>query len=74
MGEVLESSKQLCWDCRKSYTKGCSWAAWFEPVPGWTAKEVQRREYMSWHVTACPEFERDSRGFGQFRLKGGREE
>ena len=55
----------LCWDCRNSTEKGCSWAAVFEPVKGWTAEET-KQGYM---VKSCPEFNRDSYEGGAIKVK-----
>lgn len=53
--EPTEPKGSLCWRCNKACIRGCSWAARFEPVPGWNAKPNGR----SYHVDACPEFEPD---------------
>ena len=53
----------LCWDCRHA-CKECEWSTSFEPVPGWNAEETiiseNDRETRSYHVIACPKYERDS--------------
>lgn len=68
----------LCWDCKKSTTGGCSWSRAYNPKPvkGWTARHERLKvnNYKgifsdSYMVTACPEFERDSWGGGQYRHK-----
>lgn len=42
----MENKKdQLCWEC-KNACGGCEWSANLEPVPGWTAEKVPRREYI----------------------------
>ena len=63
----------ICFDCKNACGK-CPWSAFdpktgtvaFKPVPGWTAEEVEqipnyRYKYSSttYHITACPLFERD---------------
>lgn len=53
--EPEEPRGTICWRCNKACIRGCSWAARFEPVPGWDAKPNGR----SYHVDACPEFEPD---------------
>ena len=53
----------LCWDCANSTKAGCSWASEFESVKGWQA--IKTRD--SYKVLDCPEFDRDSYGFGQNR-------
>lgn len=53
----------LCWDCRNA-CRDCEWSKSFEPVPGWTAEETVISENnvktKSYHVIACPKYERDS--------------
>lgn len=55
--EPDEPRGTLCWRCEKACIRGCSWAARFEPVPGWDAKPNGK----SYQVNACPEFEPDKR-------------
>ena len=55
----------LCWDCANSTEWGCSWAQEFTPVDGWDAVE-QKNGYM---VIRCPEFDRNSYGFGLYRTQ-----
>ena len=68
----------ICFDCQNA-CGGCSWTAVdpktekikFEPVPGWTAKEVslivgcyghnKRTIVNTYHITACPQFKNDKR-------------
>lgn len=57
-------SQTICWDCEKSCTKECSWAAEFVPVDGWKAMESKG----SYSVAECPEFRRDSYNFGHHRM------
>lgn len=47
---------QLCWDCRKASTNGCSWSRKLVPVEGWTATPSERGSYA---ITECPEFIKD---------------
>ncbi len=71
-------SNNICFDCKKACGQ-CSWSAadpltgelLFEPVPGWTAEEVeQNRKYRNkypsttYHITACPLFEPDEKRKG----------
>ena len=63
--------KQLCWDCAKATNGGCSWSRRFEPVKGWTAEPNTREAFSTYEIIACPEFERDAAGNGQYRLKTG---
>ena len=73
-----EHHTNICISCKKA-CGGCSWTAVdpitdklkFEPVPGWTAKEVSlnigknkhgKRSFVSTYwITACPLFEADER-------------
>ncbi len=48
-----------CWECKNSYTNGCSWAKDFIPVKNWVAEEtILNKKYSvkSYHVIKCPEF------------------
>ena len=36
------SSTNICFDCQLAIG-GCEWSAKFEPVPGWTAEEVDKQ-------------------------------
>lgn len=76
MGKVgFQKKDSLCWDCKNACGK-CSWSAadpatgelLFQPVPGWTAEEVQRTEntyssnvVVTYRVIDCPLFERDEK-------------
>lgn len=71
---------QLCWDCAKATRPDrgkndtCEWATEKEPVPGWTAEKVVRDkgtkfEMISYMVTECPKFERDSYGGGMWSIE-----
>lgn len=72
---VVEST--LCWDCRCSTTKECSWARRFKPVKGWVVTEklvknahnATNGETKSYIVHECPDFIRDSWGGGRYRTK-----
>lgn len=55
----------LCWDCKNATDGGCSWSEKLEPVKGWEAIENARGHL----VVRCPEFERDTYGFGFFRTE-----
>lgn len=55
--EPAEPKGTLCWRCNKACTRGCSWAARFEPVSGWDATPNGK----SYQVNACPEFEPDKK-------------
>lgn len=58
---------QLCWDCKKACS-GCDWSLTGTPIPGWTARQTQDANGVkSFAITACPEFVRDSYGFGASR-------
>lgn len=57
------SEHTLCWDCANSTNSGCRWSKRFKPVKGWEAKE-QKDGYL---VVKCPEFIRNSWGFGRYR-------
>lgn len=59
----------LCWDCAKSIHDGCSWAEKLVPVKGWNATVSEKKEFTSYQVNSCPEFERDSWGFGMYRTE-----
>ena len=58
----------LCWDCANSTDKHkCPWVGKGQPVPGWTAMPNQLKvvgnkgePVDSFHVIACPLFDRDS--------------
>ena len=53
----------LCWYCGKSCRGGCSWSKEFKPVKDWEAIKKDG----SYCVILCPEFERNSYGFGLYR-------
>lgn len=47
----------LCWYCARSVgTDRCSWAARFEPVPGWDARRRDKDSGESYFVRNCPQF------------------
>lgn len=72
-----KGNTNICFDCKKA-CGGCSWSELdtktlrpkFEPVPGWTATETvinmgnSCSKVTSYHITACPLFERDERAEG----------
>ena len=61
---MADSTKHtLCWDCSNATEKRCTWAAHFQPVEGWEANKTE----TSWFVVSCPQFRRDSYGFGLYR-------
>ena len=62
----------LCWDCRRSVKKSCSWSRRFRPVQGWDADEVYIKGTpgVSYCVNDCPKFVRDSLNYGMKRLGG----
>lgn len=47
-----------CWNCKKSYTNGCSWARSFVPVKEWEAipTAIGNPPVKSYCVINCPEF------------------
>ena len=55
---------QPCWGCKRA-CGGCSWSQDFTPIPGWVATETLvgsskcGREYKSYQIEKCPEFEPD---------------
>ena len=57
----------LCWDCKKSTTKECSWAEKLEPVDGWEAIPCNKKEFDSFSVIRCPEFQRNSFEGGAYK-------
>ena len=56
----------LCWDCANAVGR-CCWSDRFEPVEGWDA--VYDAEKDSYHVIACPLFERDAYCGGLRRMQ-----
>ena len=63
--DYLEDSGQLCWKCKKACGL-CSWSHHFEPIPGWTAKQIHRRSGTSkgvdvmmdtFSIKECPEYD-----------------
>lgn len=61
----------ICWHCKNAvpipsaahpgtYTCGCNWSIYGQPVQGWIAFEAQREYYTgpSYNVRNCPEFVR----------------
>lgn len=72
-----QKRQTLCWDCSKAATGECAWSQRddFGPVNGWKAipteinvsqKDIAIRSYI---VIECPDFDRDSREFGQRRIR-----
>lgn len=55
----------LCWDCMRSVKRQCAWARKSKPIEGW--KAVKSKD--GYAVLACPEFVRDSWGFGLYRTE-----
>ena len=61
----------LCWDCAYATDPdACEWSGNAEPVPGWKAEQTTLRitkddEIISYHVSMCPKFKRDSVAGGQ---------
>ena len=55
-----------CWDCANSTNSGCSWSDKFIPVDGWIAERNEEKD--SYRVIDCPEFKRDSFGYGSERM------
>lgn len=58
----------LCWDCA-NYAHGCSWSENLIPVKGWTAVPIHGKVFDTYHVDACPLFERDAYNGGAIRIK-----
>lgn len=63
--------RQPCWECSKAVTNGCSWADRCVPVKGWVATpKIVRykshteahdfKEYTTYDIKYCPEFDPDS--------------
>lgn len=74
--EYLEPSSQLCWTCKNACGL-CPWTEYdhinkkvrFEPIPGWEATPIHRRNGSSkgvsimmdtYHITKCPLYEKDN--------------
>ena len=61
----------LCWDCANATDPdACEWAGRAVPVPGWKADQTTLRitkdeEIISYRVSMCPKFKRDSVAGGQ---------
>ena len=77
IGGHTGKSTNICFDCQKA-CGGCSWSELdpktgkprFEPVPGWTAKDVLLnighlksgdRFVKTYRISACPEFVPDEK-------------
>ena len=56
----------LCWDCKNSTTGVCRWSRRLKPVHGWEAEPGKNDSVI---VIKCPEFIRNSWGFGQYRTE-----
>lgn len=48
----------LCWWCKNALGT-CDWSRSFKPIDGWQARETVLADYCSYHIIACPLFERD---------------
>lgn len=67
-----KGNANICFDCKKA-CGGCSWSELdsktlrprFEPVPGWDAAKTffknGNQKIETYHIRACPLFERDDR-------------
>ena len=60
----------ICFNCKNSVPDdcghGCPWSRKFEPIPGWTAEPTTLKvgygqPVETYHITACPMFDRDDR-------------
>ena len=74
MGTQCCHQQTLCWDCANA-TGGCSWSMHTEhkPVEGWNAirRDIHNKysePVESYIVISCPEFVRDARNGGTYRL------
>ena len=57
----------ICWDCSKACA-GCQWSQCLEPIPGWTATQTKDKDgVISYCVSDCPQFDRDSWEGGTLR-------
>ena len=52
------TSDTLCWCCKKAVSGGCAWIDKHEPIRHWDADKTKHKEFTSYHVNDCPEFER----------------
>ncbi len=52
------ANEQLCWSC-KNACGACSWSRCLQPVKGWKAVKVQRRDGETYHIEECPEYIND---------------
>lgn len=61
----------LCWSCDKACGL-CAWSHDGKPVDGWTAEKTvvhsHRVESNSYHVIACPEYQRERRRKSRTRV------
>jgi len=57
---MSEGGEALCWRCARA-GGGCPWSARLEPVPGWTARQVEGTQHNgdTYKVEACPLFQPD---------------
>ena len=55
----------LCWDCARSTDGSCNWSKDFQTVEGWGTEEFKTGILVTW----CPEFKRNSWGFGVYRTR-----
>ena len=62
----MNPKSSLCWDCKNSVDKGCSWAESFVPVRDWNAEKATVDGQTSYCVIDCPEFIRDAYSFGRY--------
>ena len=72
--------KTICWDCANA-CGGCSWSDHWKhkPVEGWNAvrNDLHNKDgavIESYIVYECPEFVRDSVGYGQHRVRRNQDE
>ncbi len=63
---MISYTNELCFKCKNAYG-GCAWSKKFDPVEGWVAEEVENKyrsekdpnmKKKSWHILACPQFEK----------------
>ena len=58
----------ICWNCKRSCDKSCSWAREFIPVEGWEAEYCEK--YKSYRVNSCPLFLSDENEEWEIDEKG----
>lgn len=54
-----DQNHQLCWTCAHAVADrkhGCSWSRYLIPVRGWNAERHRKGEYMTYCITTCPEY------------------